>query len=222
MCFSAGASFAGGALITTIGVLTVRKNNDSSRRVFAAMPLIFGVQQISEGFVWVALQSPGHDLMLGISAYLFLFAAVILWPTYVPLSVMLMEKERGTGRIMIPLLVLGLLVSAYYGVRLLTSEVYPVISSHHIKYSGEFPQKWALLVFAAYATATLVPLFISSRRNVWLLGLLMAVSCLITGILYKEYLTSVWCFFAALISIMIYCLISADSARVRGKDGKIS
>ncbi|MDX9728100.1 MAG: hypothetical protein RBT50_02440 [Bacteroidales bacterium] len=222
MCFSAGASFAGGALITTIGVLTVRKNNDSSRRVFAAMPLIFGVQQISEGFVWVALQSPGHDLMLSISAYLFLFAAVILWPTYVPLSVMLMEKERGTGRIMIPLLVLGLLVSAYYGVRLLTSEVYPVISSHHIKYSGEFPQKWALLVFAGYATATLVPLFISSRRNVWLLGLLMAVSCLITGILYKEYLTSVWCFFAALISIMIYCLISADSARVRGKDGKIS
>ena len=222
MCFSAGASFAGGALITTIGVLTVRKNNDSSRRVFAAMPLIFGVQQISEGFVWVALQSPGHDLMLSISAYLFLFAAVILWPTYVPLSVMLMEKERGTGRIMIPLLVLGLLVSAYYGVRLLTSEVYPVISSHHIKYSGEFPQKWALLVFAGYATATLVPLFISSRRNVWLLGLLMAVSCLITVILYKEYLTSVWCFFAALISIMIYCLISADSARVRGKDGKIS
>jgi urea transporter len=135
---------------------------------------------------------------------------------------MLMEKERGTGRIMIPLLVLGLLVSAYYGVRLLTSEVYPVISSHHIKYSGEFPQKWALLVFAGYATATLVPLFISSRRNVWLLGLLMAVSCLITGILYKEYLTSVWCFFAALISIMIYCLISADSTRVRGKDGKIS
>lgn len=222
MCFSAGASFAGGALITTIGVLTVRKNNDSSRRVFAAMPLIFGVQQISEGFVWVALQSPGHDLMLSISAYLFLFAAVILWPTYVPLSVMLMEKERGTGRIMIPLLVLGLLVSAYYGVRLLTSEVYPVISSHHIKYSGEFPQKWALLVFAGYATATLVPLFISSRRNVWLLGLLMAVSCLITGILYKEYLTSVWCFFAALISIMIYCLVSADPARVRGKDGKIS
>jgi hypothetical protein len=85
MCFSAGASFAGGALITTIGVLTVRKNNDSSRRVFSAMSLIFGVQQISEGFVWVALQSPGHDLTLTISAYLFLFAAVILWPTYVPL-----------------------------------------------------------------------------------------------------------------------------------------
>ena len=123
MCFSAGASFAGGALISTIGVLTVRKNNDSSSRVFAAMPLIFGVQQISEGFVWVALQSPGNDLMLNISAYVFLFAALILWPSYVPLSVLLLEKERGGRRIMSPLLVLGLLVSAYYGVRLLSSEV---------------------------------------------------------------------------------------------------
>jgi general stress protein CsbA len=222
MCFSAGASFAGGALISTIGVLTVRKNNDSSSRVFAAMPLIFGVQQISEGFVWVALQSPGNDLMLNISAYVFLFAALILWPSYVPLSVLLLEKERGGRRIMIPLLVLGLLVSAYYGVRLLSSEVYPVISSHHIKYTGEFPQKWARLVFAGYATATLVPLFISSRRKVWLLGLLMALSCLITGIFYKEYLTSVWCFFAALISIMIYFIIADDSARSKGEDGGIS
>ena len=222
MCFSAGASFAGGALITATGVLTIRKNSDSSRRVFAAMPLIFGVQQISEGFVWVALQSTGHDMILSIASYVFLFAAVILWPAYVPLSVLLMEKERGGRRIMISLLGLGLLVSAYYGVRLLTSEIYPVISSHHIRYTGEFPQKWALAVFAAYLTATLVPLFISSRRKVWLLGLLMAVSCLVTGIFYKEYLTSVWCFFAALISIVIYCIISADTLMARGKDVKIS
>lgn len=222
MCFSAGASFAGGALITAIGVTTVRKNGDSSHRVFAAMPLIFGVQQISEGFVWVALQSPGHAMMLSIATYVFLFAAVILWPAYVPLSVLLMEKERGGRRIMIALLGLGLLVSAYYGVRLLTSEIYPVISSHHIKYAGEFPQKLALAVFAGYLTATLVPLLISSRRHVWLLGLLMAMSCLITGIFYKEYLTSVWCFFAALISILIYCIISADAERNRGKDVEIS
>jgi hypothetical protein len=222
MCFSAGASFAGGALITAIGVATVRKNSDSSRRVFAAMPLIFGVQQISEGFVWVALQSTGQELMLSIATHVFLFAAVILWPTYVPLSALLMEKERGGRRIMIPLLGLGLLVSAYYGVRLLTSEIVPLISSHHIKYTGEFPQKLALAVFAGYLTATLVPLFISSRRKVWLLGLLMAVSCFITGVFYKEFLTSVWCFFAALISIVIYGIISADTVRARGKEGKIS
>lgn len=208
MCFSAGASFAGGAVITAIGVMTVRRNSDPSRRMFAAIPLIFGVQQISEGFVWVALQSSGNDLMLSIASYLFLFAAVVLWPFYLPLSVMLMEKEKSLRRLLIPFLVAGIIVSLYYGVRLLVSEIEPRIISHHIKYRGNFPQQWAQIVFAGYAAATLIPLFISSARKMWLLGLLMATSCLVTGIFFKEYLTSVWCFFAALISIVIYRIIT--------------
>ncbi len=207
MCFSAGASFAGGAVITAIGVMTVKTNREPSRRMFAAIPLIFGVQQISEGFVWVALQSPGHDLMLTIASYLFLFAAVVLWPFYLPLSVMLMEKEKNLRRLLIPFLVVGIIVSLYYGVRLLVNEIEPQINSHHITYTGNFPQRLALIAFAGYAAATLIPLFISSVRKMWLLGLLMAFSCLITGIFFKEYLTSVWCFFAALISGVIWMIV---------------
>lgn len=210
MCFSAGASFAGGAVITAIGVMTVRTNSDPSRRAFAAMPLIFGVQQISEGFVWVALQSSGHDLMLTIASYTFLLAAVVLWPSYVPLSVLLMEKSANKRRAIIPFLVLGILVSLYYGVRLVATEIFPVISSHHIKYTGEFPQKWAQVAFGGYLAATLVPLFISGRKKMWILGLLMALSCLVTGIFYKEYLTSVWCFFAALISGVVLWIVKSD------------
>ncbi|MCK7469205.1 MAG: hypothetical protein MZU91_14515 [Desulfosudis oleivorans] len=41
-----------------------------------------------------------------------------------------------------------------------------------------------------------------------LMGALIFISCLITGIFYKEYLTSVWCFFAALISVVIYWIIN--------------
>jgi hypothetical protein len=99
MCFSAGASFAGGALITTIGVLTVRKNKESSRRLFAAMPLIFGVQQISEGFVWIALQSPGHEMMQGIAAYIFLFAALISITVYCIISAGSAQGEIKDGKI---------------------------------------------------------------------------------------------------------------------------
>ncbi len=212
MCFSAGASFAGGVVLTAIGVMTVRINNDPSRRMFAAIPLIFGVQQISEGFVWVALQSSGNDLMLSLASYLFLFTAVVVWPFYLPLSVMLMEKGKSLRRVLIPFLVVGILVSLYYGVRILVNDVEPRISSHHIKYSGNFPPQWAQIAFAAYATATLIPLFISSVRKMWLLGLLMATSCLITGIFFKEYLTSVWCFFAALISVVIWLIVRNEKS----------
>lgn len=212
MCFSAGASFAGGALITTIGVLTVSKNSEPSRRLFASIPLVFGVQQVSEGFVWVALRSGGHEMMLSIATYVFLLAAVFLWPTMIPLSVMLMEPSRRRRRVMIVLLVTGVVTSLYYGSGILFFEVRPEISSHHIRYANDFPRDLANFAFGAYLLATLVPHFISSVRKMWMFGTLMAASCLVTGILYKEYLTSVWCFFAALISIVIYFIISSGSA----------
>lgn len=213
MCFSAGASFAGGAIITTIGVLTVRKNTEPSRRLFAAIPLVFGVQQVSEGFVWVALQSGGPELMLTIATYVFLFAALILWPSMIPLSVMLMEPSPRRRKALIAFLAIGVATSLCYGSGIFFNEVTPEISSHHIKYTNDFPRLLANITFGTYLLATLVPLFISGVRKMWMFGALMAASCLITGVFYKEYLTSVWCFFAALISIVIYCIISADTAR---------
>lgn len=207
MCFSAGASFVGGAVITAIGVMTVRTNRDPSRRIFAAIPLIFGVQQISEGFVWVALQSPGHDLMLSISMYIFLIAALIVWPSVLPLSVLAMEKVKNRRLALYFFLVVGLLTAAYYVLSLLVTDIDPRIISHHIKYAPEFPRPLALPVFIAYLIATLAPLFISSVRKMWMFGLLVTVSCLITGIFFKEYLASVWCFFAALISAVIWVIV---------------
>lgn len=213
MCFSAGASFAGGAIITTIGVLTVRKNREPSRRLFAAIPLVFGVQQVSEGFVWVALQSGGHELMLSVATYVFLFTALFLWPTMIPLSVMLMEPSPRRRKALIAFLVIGAATSLCYLSGIFSYKVSPEISSHHIKYTNDFPRLIANIAFGTYLLATLVPLFISGIKRMWMFGTLMAVSCLVTGIFYKEYLTSVWCFFAALISIVIYCIISADPAR---------
>ncbi|MDX9903123.1 MAG: hypothetical protein RB288_03500 [Bacteroidales bacterium] len=210
MCFSAGASFAGGAIITTIGVLTVSRNRVPSRRLFASMPLIFGVQQISEGFVWVALQSSGHNLMLSISAFIFLLAAVVIWPVMVPLSVYLMEGVQSMKRVLLIFIGVGLLTSLYYGSRLLFYDIEPMISHHHIKYVGDFPRTYATPAFIAYLVATLIPLFLSSVRRMWLLGILMTLSCLVTGIFFKEYLTSVWCFFAAVISIVILWIIVED------------
>jgi hypothetical protein len=49
MCFSAGASFVGGVIISGIGVATVREVHKPSQLVFACIPLFFGIQQIVEG-----------------------------------------------------------------------------------------------------------------------------------------------------------------------------
>ena len=216
MCFSAEASFAGGVVITAIGVMTVRTNSDPSRRLFAAIPFIFGVQQISEGFVWVALQSPGHDLMLSISMYIFLIAALVIWPTVIPLSVLAMERVKSRRLAIYLFLVVGLVTSAYYGLSLLVNDVDPRIISHHIKYAPVYPRPMSLPVFIAYLIATLAPLFISSVRKMWVFGLLVTASCFITGIFFKEYLASVWCFFAALISAVIWLIVRKERLKEKG------
>jgi hypothetical protein len=53
----------------------------------------------------------------------------------------------------------------------------------------------------------------------WLLSFVIGVSYLISAILYEDYIISVWCFFASLISIVIYFFVrwipSAEDQRAR-------
>jgi hypothetical protein len=215
MCFSAEASFAGGAIITTVGVMSLNRNSLPSQRLFASIPLIFGVQQISEGFVWVALQSQGYDMILMVSKYIFLLAALVIWPFMIPLSVLRMERDGNRRRSLRVFLVIGILTSLYYAIGLILYDINPQISSHHILYASDFPKTLATPVFIAYLAATLIPLFVSGVRRMWLFGVLVTVSCLVTGIFYKEYLTSVWCFFAAFISLVIYRIITENEIAER-------
>ena len=46
MCFSPEASFAGGVIITIIGVATVTKIHKSSQLVFASIPLFLGYSYV--------------------------------------------------------------------------------------------------------------------------------------------------------------------------------
>ena len=55
MCFSATASFTTGLLLLALGTVTLRMAQRPIERPDAAIPLLFGVQQLSEGLVWLGL-----------------------------------------------------------------------------------------------------------------------------------------------------------------------
>lgn len=208
MCFSPEASLAGGVIITSIGVATVRKVHNPSQVVFASIPLFFGIQQFAEGLLWLALLHPGYELMQKISTYWFLTMAEVLWPALIPLSVFLMEKSGDRKRPLLWLLVLGACLSMYYTFCLVLFDVTPQIINYHIQYNNDFPQSIALWAFLLYLVVTIAPLFVSSLERTNLLGLLMFLSCLVTILFFRQYLTSVWCFFAALISGVIFWILS--------------
>ncbi len=94
MCFSAAASLTGGVVISAIGVFTVREVHKPSQIVFASIPLFFGLQQITEGLLWVALPNPDLKILQHICTYIFLIMAEVLWPMLIPFSVLLMEKNK--------------------------------------------------------------------------------------------------------------------------------
>jgi hypothetical protein len=207
MCYSATASFVGGAVISAVGVASVNQSGKPSRLAFAGIPLLFGFQQITEGFLWLALTDPGYAYLEKIGTTLFLIMARIVWPAMIPLAVLLMEEGAGNRRLQYTLLGMGLSVSAYYTWCLLFLNVTPNIAGHHIQYISNFPEWLATPVFLVYFIAVIVPLFVASNKRVRLLGALMFLSCLVTVILKFAYLTSVWCFFAAIISVVVFWIL---------------
>jgi hypothetical protein len=207
MCFSAEASFAGGVIISAIGVATVREIHKPSQLVFASIPLFFGLQQIIEGMLWVTIPLPDFIGLQKISTYIFLIMADFLWPTMIPLAVLLMEERKKRKKILRVLLVLGLSLSLYYAYCLFSFHVTPQIMGYHIVYNTDFPESLSMPAFIIYLIVTITPLFISSIQRTHLLGILMFLSCLVTAIFFTQYLTSVWCFFAALISAVIFWIL---------------
>ena len=207
MCFSAGASFIGGAVIIGIGVATITKVHKPMQLVFACIPMFFGIQQIAEGFVWLALQHPDYRGFLKPATYVFLIMAEVFWPFMVPLAVLHMENNKKRIKILWVLLSLGLTVSLYFTVCLLLFKVTPEIRGYHIEYVEGYPQSIRLIIFTVYLISTITPLFVSTIKRTYILGILMSLSCLVTIIFFTQFLTSVWCFFGALLSIVIFWIL---------------
>lgn len=208
MCFSAEASFAGGIIISAIGIATVKKVHNPSQLVFASIPLFFGVQQIVEGSLWQTIPNPEYANLQKIGTYLFIIMADVLWPSIIPLSVLLMEETRKRKRILRVLLIPGILLSLYYAFCLFSFNVTPQIMGYHIQYTSGFPKSLSMPAFIVYLAVTITPLFVSGIKRTHMLGILMFSSCLVTAIFFTQYLTSVWCFFAALISGVIFWILS--------------
>ena len=56
MCFSATASFVAGTGLAVLGVATLRAARRRPEIPFAAIPLIFGLQQMVEGALWLSFR----------------------------------------------------------------------------------------------------------------------------------------------------------------------
>src|SRR5690606_8525175 len=207
MCFSAGASFGTGAILTVVGVASIRKAESPSQVLFASIPFIFALQQITEGFLWLSLTDPAYASLRQVATYNFLFFAQVVWPIWVPFSILKLEpreRRRTTEKTMVGI---GALISIYLAYCLLLYPVEAKVVGYHISYEQDYPSGLGLYGGFLYIVATVGPPFFSRIKRMWLLGLTVFISYLIAAVLYSDYIISVWCFFASIISIAVYVIM---------------
>ena len=93
MCFSAPASFIAGTALSVIGVAALRKSKTRSEIPFAIIPLLFGIQQLTEGVIWLTF-SYDAPLLKQTMTYLYSGFSHVLWVIYIPLTMGMLESVR--------------------------------------------------------------------------------------------------------------------------------
>jgi len=215
MCFSTAASFGAGALLTGATILAARKSQKSVQWALVAIPGIFAIQQFTEGFVWLSLTNESYAGWSQSATFWFLFFAQVYWPAWIPLAMVLVEKDRWRRQILFSLLGLGLVLSSYSIYSLLAYPIHARVWEYHIQYWIDTPPYWTTFVLLVYGLVTVAPTFFSSVPRMWWLGITIAGSYFISLALFPHHIVSVWCYFAAIISVLVILVLSGMSTKTK-------
>lgn len=201
MCFSATASFVAGTALSATGAVTLSETKTKRDISFASIPLLFGIQQIIEGGVWLSFQY-GLPFLNQIATYTFLFFGYVFWPIFVPFSVGLLETDLHRRRILYIFQFVGIAIGLYLLYFIVKNPVTSQIVNKSITYS--MPEQYGVLLVGMYVLATCVSCLFSTHRIINLLGVLATLSLAIAYYFFTASYVSVWCFFAAILSIVVY------------------
>lgn len=199
MCFSAGVSFAASGVLTGAGAATLTKKPKKKELPYAFIPFLFALQQLIEGLQWL-VPKPGE--LSSLLAYGFLFFAFIVWPTYMPLAVYLLEKKKKRKALLRLFLLAGVIASFYLLFLLLSNAPRLEIFDRSLRYG--IPNPVGYIGVFVYLLIVGGPAVVSSYRYVRLLGWTLVGSFMVAYLFFETTFTSIWCFFAAVLSAIVY------------------
>lgn len=211
MCFSPEASFIAAGALAPVGVVALRSVRRRDELILGALPLLFAGHQAVEGVVWLGLEGhlPHGLLEVAIRVYL-VFAQVVL-PVLVPVGLLLFEQDPGRRRRLTALVALGFAVS----VRLLwVITEHPLgarVLGHSIVYDTDV--HFGYVVAAGYVVATCGPPLLSSGSLLRRFGVANLAGLTLAAFIKYSAVTSVWCFYAALVSGLVVVALRQRAAQ---------
>lgn len=161
----------------------------------------FGVQQLTEGVLWVSLER-GLPQLQSWSTYVYSMFSHVLWPIFVPFAILLIEASRWRRRALMVFLVAGLAVGLYLLFFIIRLRVTATVWENSIRY--ESPHFYIATVLVVYLLATCASPLSSSHRWVNIFGALALVFAGVAAVVEMKTFISVWCFFAAILSLILW------------------
>ena len=207
MCFSATASFTASTVLATAGVFSVNKVCEIRYIPLALIPFVFAFQQFCEGIVWMSFRYHGLVNLRETFGFLYLIIAQGIWPIVVPFSIWLLEPKNFRKNILTFLMFVGLIIGCYLGFQISTFPFTISVNKHHLIYS---PHRGSISLFnngLLYFLAVAIPPFLSSLRGMIAFGFFILTSFLFSVLYFPDNIISIWCYFAAVISLIIYLII---------------
>ncbi len=187
--------------------------------MLALVPLFFGIQQGVEGLVWQALNG-GHTDKAVPYAIAFHFFSHFLWLWWLPLCSFLAEYNNVRKKLFAVHTLVGLSLGALaYSQLLLNHEWMEVgIQYYSITYDITVPPNDYINIpipaSVIYGLIILVPLLFSSHRHLRIFGALVTTSMVFASLVYGYALVSVWCFFAAVLSLYLAYVLRREGGSI--------
>ena len=186
--------------MSTLGVVTLKKAERKAEIPFAMIPLLFGVQQIIEGMLWLSFRFEAPSLNVTMT-YAFTLFSHVLWPMYVPFAIGLVETVAWRKKAIWAFRVIGIAVGLYLLYLVVRFPVTSKVEEHIVYVSPHF---YKAPMMALYLAATCAGAFFSSHKIINLFGVLALLLFMVAYWVHAVAFFSIWCFFAAILSAVIY------------------
>jgi len=178
----------------------VRRSRGKAELPLALVPLLFGVQQLSEGLLWLSF-SNDLPLLKSWATYIFSLFSHVLWPIFVPFAILLVETSRRRKKAIGVFLMLGLGAGLYLLYFIIRFPVSASVQERSIFYDS--PHFYIGIVLVIYLLATCVSGLFSSHRCINVFGVLAFLLAVVAYQVSLKTFVSVWCFYAAVLSLLI-------------------
>lgn len=212
MCFSATASFTASGVTAAAGIATLGAVRNRAYLPLALVPLLFALHQAGEGIEWLALAGHASGRWQVVGMYGFEIVAKVVWPFWVPWVALLLEPDRRRWLLMRFLLVIGTLEAIAMAYSLIALHPTAQILGGHLDYNIQAPPVFVAITATLYPVIVMLPLVASSRLALRIIGVVLLVVAAMTELTYAHGQGSVWCYFDAWLSALIFLVVRRAKA----------